>query len=795
MNSEEIYLLVSTGDSKEIIAFVEHSPDNSFKEAALGLVSSGNLATRALGLTSMVMEYCQGRDPSFGAMLAEATHRLAHEIFMDEKDHGGLLPTTISNLASQHLNALNLLGQSEAAIEAADRYIPIYQDLNELENLPAIELACATALFNVNRIDDSLAVLKKMDCSKNPGSMIGRDRLINIIENLKSGATEIKALSGDVSLHDSILKASEKSDFSVLGEEGEALKLISKMLGDKKGNPSLDPNDFEHFKKSLGLLDAGESMLSHGGTAKTELTMRKLSRDATAIFHPGSLVRPSPERIESSLEDLQGVRNWAIENCNKEILHDALWGIYLCQSRLDRSSEAADALIELRNGLEVQRAGILDPVRRAGAFSTYPQLFNVSCERLCNAGRYFELLETIEASKGRAIADILTRKQNRPVPDADVYGAVSKLPELARTHRFNYLSFYLDRYEGEATIYAVMVCKDGNAYSTEPVKLDEAALDGSLVNLDPDRWGATDYRRRRVPDASEVLAPIARLIGELFEQGVLESEDHICYTADEQLNNIPIQYLPFADGLLIDAFSFSRIHNVAQLEYLLEDAPIAPDHAEVFVVPSAQDLKKGNWDDTRENLFRPGRLLDEFFDVEVFSDEEASIDQWVRHDLPHGVLHFSTHGIDRIANPNPYTGSGLVLSDGKTLPDRNSIARGDFGAVLTPQKLVDSEIDLRDSHVSMMACVSGLSQEGLGGDALGLDWALVNAGARSILSSHWNVSAKLAADFFESFYHYWLGEKQSKATAYRNSVRDMQQKHGAEDRHQFLAFSLSGDWR
>jgi hypothetical protein len=795
MNTQEIYAVLKSGLPDQIEAFIEAAPASNFKDSALSMVASNKPAYLVLGLTSMIMEYCEGKDPEYGAMLAEATHKLAREIYLDNAEHEGLFPTTLSSLASQHLNALNYLGRSEEVLAAADIYLPIYHDMNEMENYPSLALARAVALFNLNRIDESKALLDNLDCSLSPGSQVGKDSLLNKINGLTGDVTQIESGDSDFSVRKSMLDALNTTDTSAMSGVEGIFDQLKTVLGDEQKHASLNPNNKADYDRLLGILDAGEAMLTGGSGAESELTMRKKSREASSIFHPDASLQPTPEQLKNSLSEFMQIYAWATDNSSKEFLNDALWGMYLCHSRLNDDSKAADALIQLRNNLEAQRAGITDPVKRGGAFSTYSQLFNVLCERLSNSARYFELLESIEASKGRAIADILTAKLNRPVPDADVYGAVSGLKDLTRMHQFNYLSYYLDRFAGEAVVYMVMMCKDGNCYGTEPVRLDEKLLDNALANLDPDRWGQPGFRGRKIPNASVVLAPLASLLSDLFEQGVLHAGDHICYTADDQLNNLPLHYLPFADGLMIDYFTISRIHNAAQLEILLQDEPTRPDHATAFVVPTRQDTNSSNWSEFEQSINHPTTVLSSYLDVQVLKDRQANLQALSDCKLPQAILHFSTHGVSEIGSNNPYTGSGLVISDGHDLPDKDKIAGGDFNSVLTPQKLVASNLDLHDSHVSMMACVSGLSREGLGGDALGLEWALVNAGARSVLSSHWMISARLAAEIFDRFYRYWLGEKQTRAMAFQNTINELRGSPSAENQYQLSAFSLSGDWR
>jgi CHAT domain-containing protein len=88
--------------------------------------------------------------------------------------------------------------------------------------------------------------------------------------------------------------------------------------------------------------------------------------------------------------------------------------------------------------------------------------------------------------------------------------------------------------------------------------------------------------------------------------------------------------------------------------------------------------------------------------------------------------------------------------------------------------------------------VSGLSKEGIGGDALGLEWAMLQAGAKSILSTHWNIEATHSLQFLKKFYTYWLIEKNSKAYSWRKAVLEM--KLETSNPYAYSAYSLTGNW-
>ena len=98
----------------------------------------------------------------------------------------------------------------------------------------------------------------------------------------------------------------------------------------------------------------------------------------------------------------------------------------------------------------------------------------------------------------------------------------------------------------------------------------------------------------------------------------------------------------------------------------------------------------------------------------------------------------------------------------------------------------------------MQACVSGLSKEGIGGDALGLEWALMQQGAASILSGNWNIDASWSANCCVLFYRFWLLEQQPRAQALRNAMLQLMNAglpNTPPPPYYWACLSLSGDWR
>ncbi len=451
-----------------------------------------------------------------------------------------------------------------------------------------------------------------------------------------------------------------------------------------------------------------------------------------------------------------------------------------------RAGPAADALIELRNNLEGLRAGIDDPLRRAGAFSAYPYLFNVLCEKLQIADRPGDLLEAIESSKGRVIADRLTAQEGRPVRDAAIYGTVRRLPDIVRRAGCHYLTYFVD----DQQVQAAFVSVDGSIHGLAPIPVSREMLQSAARQVRPD---ADDWR------ASDDLAPLVAWLGDFLDRGIVAEGDHIAYSSDEDFHNVPLQYLPFGDGVLIDVFSVSRVHSAFHLERVTS-RPVAAAPREYLgvIVPSRQDLRRGRQGAFVESLTAPvAWLVEHGVKGETLVMEEATVDALETRSLDHRIIHFSVHGhFPAAGEGSPYEDSWLVLADDSGIPDRKRIASRNRDGRLTPARVLSGGLDLTGSHVSMMACVSGLAREGAGGDSLGLDWALIQGGADSLISTHWPVSASCAARFFACFYGLWIADSLPRREAFRRTLLQLM----GSDRSpwtlsQWAAFSLTGDFR
>ena len=782
LTTDQILEILRQGTPERRARLLAGLPDSPLKAAAAALVESDHPGTVIIALTALVQDYCYGSEPAVGAALADALHQRARDLWDKVPDHG-LSPASLAGIATSHLKALSLLGESDALLAAASDYVDFYRSIGAPEEIPAIRILRAEALLNLQRVDDAASELEDPAVFENPVTRIEAERLRGWVDRYRTGAASLKAdlAAAPEGASAEAVRGAMAHLFGLAGIKPPATK-DGGGTADTAADAPPGPPEPERFRRLLGMLDQGESILTRG-REDTALGVRGRIRNASAIFVHGT---PPAEVIRRSLNELGECLLWARDHRVIELENDALWGIYLCNSRLLRAGAAADALIELRNNLEGLRAGIADPLRRAGTFSAYPHLFNVLCEKLQIADRPAELLEAIESSKGRVIADRLTSQEGRPVRDGAIYGTVRRLPEIVRRAGCHYLTYFVD----DLQVQAAFVSADGAVHGLAPIPIGREALQKAASQVRPD---ADDWR------ASADLAPLVAWLGDFLDRGIVSEGDHIAYSSDEDFHNVPLQYLPFGDRILVDVFSVSRVHSAFHLERVTSGpAAAAPGEYLGVIVPTRQDLRRGRKGAFVESLTAPvAWLVEHGVEGETLVMEEATVDALERRPLDHRIIHFSAHGhFPALGEGSPYEDSWLVLADSSGIPDSTRLASLDRDGRLSPARVLGGGLDLTGSHVSMMACVSGLAREGAGGDSLGLDWALIQCGAQSLISTHWPVSASAAARFFACFYGLWVAERLPRREAFRRTLLKLM----GDDRSpwtlsQWAAFSLTGDFR
>lgn len=334
-------------------------------------------------------------------------------------------------------------------------------------------------------------------------------------------------------------------------------------------------------------------------------------------------------------------------------------------------------------------------------------------------------------------------------------------------------------------VWATLLTADGQL-SAQPLAVDWDRLYSVLVNLDPARWQIDNPLLRRL-EPWPVLAPLLAPVEDALRSGRIAPGDHVCVAAEDPINLVPLAALPCNDAPLFRSVSLSRVGSLADA-LNLSRAPIRrPRRAAVTFVEGQHRDPQWRRAHFGANVEQLTGLMNE---VDVHAPDLVTRDVLMgRLAMPDTLLHIHAHGAFE-PGKNPQTGSGIVVSDGTT-PSRTDGS----GPLLTPQDLMNAAPDLRASHITLNACVSGQGLPGKGGDLLGMEMAMRLHDLDSLLATHWHVHSGEGAVFCEAFYARWLGEKMSRAQAWRAAIESLADANAPiPEQARWCAFSLYGAW-
>jgi CHAT domain-containing protein len=345
---------------------------------------------------------------------------------------------------------------------------------------------------------------------------------------------------------------------------------------------------------------------------------------------------------------------------------------------------------------------------------------------------------------------------------------------------------YLSLFVGADETIGILITSTGERLA-ERIVIPKERLRSLMRQVDPGTWSG--YGATRVDRA---LAPLVTWAVPHLTSAVL------VISPDDPLHNLPFQYLEIPGGRLIDKAAIVKVHGADDVRAIAEKPVSVPERGYFAFVPARDEAdgvidRRTAFERLSERLPVPvQKISGEKFDAGTAS--RLSIARELLHLAAHGHWPHPKRGTRPEDAPNPYRASGVLLATGGVLPERREPRDGEL---LSPHLVMDSaELNVDGAVVVLQACVSGLSEEGRAGDALGLEWALLARGASTVLASHWDVSFSAALAFFDHFYEGWLRDGHSRAEACRSAahaIRDGQEfaGYGLE----WAAFTLIGDWR
>lgn len=472
---------------------------------------------------------------------------------------------------------------------------------------------------------------------------------------------------------------------------------------------------------------------------------------------------------------------------------DAAWLASLLMERAGELDGAEHELAALQVNQDLARrnvTGMSRVARVTGKYRFLPPRLAALRYRLKQGAS--ALFDAIEWAKCRALSDAAG---DATAPHfADLQNALAG----TRTH---YLTFLVD----SAKIFAVLATADRKS-SVGQLPIGREHIHGYAHpdKIDPKgRAGFVSNVFASSGDWTQLLEPLVGLVDAAFAARQIVEHDTLLVSPHGVLHLFPLHELALASAggrAVGEVVAVVRVHGAADvLRRIAAGPPVRPKDAVMLRAPLQEELD--NEHDAATFPRCAALLAAKLTGRVVCRDREAATAGFVLDELgPERLFHLACHGHILPRGP-AMERSFLVLASGTKLARRLASDGAVPAGALTPslvrrraETLAGNDSDpapLHGTHVTLQACVSGHAAANPQGDAVGLEWAFLMAGAASTLGTHWHVDGDDAAIFTESFYAAWF-DGASRAAAWAAAGAALRKLH--ED-GRWAAFSLTGEWR
>jgi CHAT domain-containing protein len=365
-------------------------------------------------------------------------------------------------------------------------------------------------------------------------------------------------------------------------------------------------------------------------------------------------------------------------------------------------------------------------------------------------------LQLSERAKARHLADVLTygraKARHGEAPPIHLAQIQDLLPDN-RTLLVEYAVL-----EHEVAVFTVVRGESRPSLSLARIAISSAEL-GRRVHAFHDELASRSptYRDAARSLYSLLLAPVrARLAG----------KTHVVIVPDGPLWDLPFHALVDENGRhAIERFAVSYAPSLTVLRAGLRAEPV--NHKLL-----AMGSPRGDLPNAAAEVRELGRLYGAAH-ATVLTGTAASRARW-KEDAPrNGILHLATHGV--LNNENPLY-SYLELNGG-TLEARDVLA-----------------LDLHASLVVLSACETARGELHSGEGVVGMAWAMMIAGAPSVVVSQWKVDSTGTTQLMVAFHRQLQADAlKSKSTALRSAALALMRRPAYRHPFYWAGFELLGD--
>ncbi|HYI47448.1 MAG TPA: CHAT domain-containing protein [Allosphingosinicella sp.] len=779
LNSERLAELIESAAVPELAALLDALPATNLASVARTLALGDDLQSRLSGLNIIADELARGKAPLEGAHLAGAVLKVS----LGHLDDPDLAPALIAESAAQAAtslaNALSLDGEHEDIVALSTELERVLWGRSDGIRLGMLRLAAVDALIALGRLEEAEAWLTELEARAgfNPSLPMVRKKLTERLQDARDLADSRSPEKRVLDQYRDANIAAAEAMAALMKDQPEMAALAAQLVDQARKGEGAPTTSWEVFERATTQINRMAGLV---GVEETELhRWHGRVRTSSKAFNDNG--GTDPALLGPALETFRAAIAWYDANGQREDGYHARWCAYIAERRLGRPGAALDLLEELAARLEEDRAAIADPLRRASdPFPLLPAA-RVECAHMLGDPR--RMLAAIEAAKGRALADLQTKRDARAFDEAALHAAPQEVEDLVARLGVGYASFLAI----DVAVFAVAVWPDGGWHSTR-IDLDEAARRDLARLQDP-----ASRARRTQPagfDWGAKLAPLTDWLLPLLP--TLPEGGHLVFSPDGELHMWPLQMAATPAGPLGLQVGISRVHGIDTLRRVAASAPRRPKRSiTAHILADDEEL-------VAEKAAAMAQTLSALPDPESIPPEAADEERFTALGAGGALLYVNAHGIfpeERFAafmDPNPYRSAGMVLAHDGRLPPRSA----SWPHRLSPAVVLESPgLDVQGATVVLQGCVSGLAKEGRGGDALGLEWAFLVRGADAVLASHWNVDYRTAGAFCRRFCEAWLVDGKRRIDAWQEAAAATLKDPEGGPEYDWAAFSLTGDWR
>ncbi|HRR39762.1 MAG TPA: CHAT domain-containing protein [Syntrophales bacterium] len=452
------------------------------------------------------------------------------------------------------------------------------------------------------------------------------------------------------------------------------------------------------------------------------------------------------------------------------------WIVLLDRSRIALSDGqrdiAEDLLKKAIDVIETSRSSITSEAGRIGFVGDKQTAYSDMTKLLLAAGRYAEAFSYVERSKARALVDLLASQKNIGSRGLKKERVETTLAELDKAERDLAVVAPIDDQGSQSKTRSIALAlkKDLQEKAPELASLvsvtppSTADIQGRLQNDETlleyycsgqdwylfvvtpkvvtaqripaaDLEGRIDMLRKHIAERNN--AGFEEESRALYRQLFAPAMPSIKTTKVIVVPHGPLHYLPFAalsdgKGYLVDRFSIRMLPSASVLVFLKSPAKQGEQNALIFGNPNLND-ERYDLKFAQDEALAIGRILP---NSRVLLRGEASKANLLAWGERYSLVHLAVHGV--FDQEKPLDSALLLAADGK---GSGLLRVGDI-----------YQLSLKADLVSLSACETALGKVATGDDVVGFTRGFLYAGARSLLSSLWQVDDKATHDLMVAFY-------------------------------------------